>query len=47
MQRMAEEQITLIRRMDAAARIVKAIQTDVADVKIRLGVLGERLHPAA
>jgi hypothetical protein len=29
MQRMAEEQITLIRRMDAAARVVKALQTDL------------------
>jgi hypothetical protein len=54
MQRMAEEQIALIRRMDAAARIVKTIQTDVAevkedvaDVKIRLGELEERLHPSA
>jgi P22_AR N-terminal domain/ORF6C domain len=46
MQRMAEEQIALIRRMDAAARVVRAIQTDVADVKIRLGVLEERLHPS-
>jgi len=47
MQRMAEEQIALIRRMDAAARIVKTIQTDVADVQVRLGVLEERLHPSA
>jgi hypothetical protein len=47
MQRMAEEQITLIRRMDAAARIVKAVQADVADVQVRLGVLEERLHPSA
>ena len=47
MQRMAEEQIALIRRMDTAARVVKAIQTDVADVKVRLGVLEERLHPSA
>ncbi len=53
MQRMAEEQITLIRRMDAAARVVKAIHTDltetkadVADVKVRLGVLEEWLHPS-
>jgi hypothetical protein len=38
MQRMAEEQIALIRRMDAVARIVKTLQTDVADVKVRLGV---------
>jgi antirepressor protein/ORF6C domain-containing protein len=47
MQRMAEEQIALIRRMDAAARIVKTIQTDVSDVKVRLGMLEERLHPSA
>jgi len=54
MQRMAEEQITLIRRMDAAARIVKAMQSDVSemqgavtDVQIRLGMLEERLHPSA
>lgn len=54
MQRMAEEQIALIRRMDAAARIVKAVQSDlsavqgaVTDVQIRLGMLEERLHPAA
>jgi hypothetical protein len=47
MQRMAEEQIALIRRMDTAARIVKTIQTDVADVKVRLGVLEERLHTSA
>lgn len=47
MQRMAEEQIALIRRMDAAARIVKTLQTDVANVQVRLGVLEERLHPSA
>jgi P22_AR N-terminal domain len=46
MQRMAEEQITLIRRMDTAARIVKTIQTDVAAVHVRLGMLEERLHPS-
>jgi len=53
MQRMAEEQIALIRRMDTAARVVKAIQTDVtevkgevAEVKVRLGILENRLHPA-
>jgi len=46
MQHMAEEQIALIRRMDTAARVVKAIQTDVAKVKVRLGVLENRLHPA-
>lgn len=51
MQRMAEEQIMLIRRMDTAARIVKAVQMDVAavqgdiaEVKVRLGVLENRLH---
>ena len=47
MQKMAEEQIGLIRRMDAAARIVKTLQTDVSDVKVRLGVLEGRLHPAS
>jgi P22_AR N-terminal domain/ORF6C domain len=47
MQRMAEEQIALIRRMDSAARIVKALQSDVSEVQIRLGMLEERLHPAA
>lgn len=47
MQRMAEEQIALIRRMDAAARIVKTMQTDVAGIQVRLGVLEDRLHPAS
>ncbi|MEN9936339.1 MAG: hypothetical protein RLZZ387_2918 [Chloroflexota bacterium] len=47
MQRMAEEQIALIRRMDTAARVIKAVQTDVADVQVRLGVLEERLHPSS
>jgi hypothetical protein len=54
MQRLAEEQITLLQRLDAAARVVKDIrsdlavtQADVADVKIRLGELEERLHPSA
>jgi hypothetical protein len=46
MLRMAEEQIALIRRMDAAARVVKSLQTDISDVKVRLGVLEERLHPS-
>ena len=39
--------------MDSAARIVKAIQSDVSevqgavtDVQIRLGMLEERLHPS-
>jgi hypothetical protein len=54
MQRLAEEQITLLRRMDAAARVVKVIQSDLAAtqadlgaVQIRLGELEERLHPSA
>lgn len=47
MQRMAEEQIALIRRMDIAARVVKSLQTDVADVKVRLGMLEEKLHPSS
>lgn len=46
MQKMAEEQIALIHRMDAAARIVKTVQADVAAVHVRLGVLEERLHPS-
>lgn len=45
--RMAEEQLEMRRRMDAAARIVKTIQVDVADVQVRLGVLEDKLHPAA
>ena len=47
MQRMAEEQITIIRRMDAAARAVKGLQTDVADIHVRLGVLEDKINPAA
>lgn len=45
MQRLAEEQIVVIRRMDAAARIVKGLQGDVNEVKLRLHVLEDRLHP--
>jgi hypothetical protein len=47
MQRMAEEQIGLIRRMNAAARVVKGLQANVADIQVRLGVLEDRLHPSA
>lgn len=45
--RMAEEQLEIRRRMDAAARAFKAMHGDIADVQVRLGVLEDRLHPAA
>lgn len=45
--RMAEEQLEIRRRLDAAARAFKAMHTDIADVQVRLGVLEDRLHPAA
>lgn len=45
--RMAQEQIEQRRRMDAAARLVKGIQTDVADIQVRLGVLEDKVNPAA
>jgi hypothetical protein len=51
---MAEQQIelqrqqhALARRMDTAARIVKDLHLDMQDVHVRLGVLEDRLHPAA
>jgi hypothetical protein len=47
MQRMAEEQIALIRRVDIAARIVKGLQGDVADIQVRLGVLEQVVRPGA
>jgi hypothetical protein len=54
MQAMANEQIALIRRMNDAARVIKGVQTDIAEVKedvakvkIELGKLKERLHPSA
>lgn len=47
MQRMAEEQIAIIRRMDAAARAVKGLQIDVSDIQVRLGVLEDKVNPAA
>lgn len=43
--RMAEEQLAQARRINEAARLVKSMQTDIADVQIRLGVLEDRLHP--
>jgi hypothetical protein len=45
--RMAEEQFEIRRRLDAAARAFKAMHTDIADVQVRLGVLEDKLHPAA
>ena len=45
--RMAEEQLEIRRRLNAAGRIVKAIQVDIADVQVRLGVLEDKLHPSA
>lgn len=43
--RMAEEQIELRRRMDAAARAYNAMRYDVNDLQVRLGLLEDRLHP--
>lgn len=52
--RMAEQQIELQRqqsalanRMDAAAHVIKHVQSDIANVAVRLGVLEDQLHPAA
>jgi hypothetical protein len=45
--RMAEEQLELRRRVDAAARAFKTMRADIMDVQIRLGVLEDKLHPAA
>jgi hypothetical protein len=45
--RMAEEQLEIRRRVDAAARAFKAMRGDIADVQVRLGVLEDKLHPAA
>lgn len=47
MQRMAEDQIAIIRRMDAAARVVRGIQAEMADVHVRLGMLEEQVHPTS
>ncbi|MEN9938210.1 MAG: hypothetical protein RLZZ387_4789 [Chloroflexota bacterium] len=45
--RMAEEQLELRRRVDAAARAFKTMRADIANVQVRLGVLEDKLHPAA
>ena len=52
--RMAEQQIELQRqqqalagRMDTAARVIKDVQGHLMNVEVRLGVLEDRLHPAA
>jgi hypothetical protein len=42
---MAEEQIELRRRMDAAARAYNAMRYEVNDIQVRLGLLEDRLHP--
>ena len=44
---MAQEQIEQRRRMDIAARVVKGLQTDVVDIQVRLGVLENKVNPAA
>jgi len=45
--RMAEEQIEIRRRMDAAARAFQGMRHDITSVQVRLGVLEDKLHPAA
>lgn len=45
--RMAEEQLEIRRRMDAAARAFQGMRHDITDVQVRLGVLEDKLHPAA
>jgi hypothetical protein len=44
--RMAEEQLEIRRRMDAAARAFQGMRYDITDVQVRLGVLEDKLHPA-
>ena len=44
---MAQEQIEQRRRMNIAARMVKGLQTDVAEIQVRLGVLEDKVNPAA
>lgn len=41
------QQDTLVGRVDRAARVVRRIQGDVANIQVRLGSLEETLHPAA
>ena len=45
--RMAEEQIEQRRRVNAAARVVKGIRVELTDVQVRLGVLEDKVNPAA
>lgn len=45
--RMAEEQLEIRRRLDAAARAFQGMRHDIGDIQVRLGVLEDRLHPAA
>ena len=45
--RMAEEQLEIRRRLDAAARAFQSMRSDITDVQVRLGVLEGKLHPAA
>jgi hypothetical protein len=45
--RMAEEQLEIRRRLDAAARAFQGMRHDITDVQVRLGVLEDKLHPAA
>ena len=45
--RMAEEQLELRRRMDTAARAFQGMRKDITDVQVRLGVLEDKLSPAA
>jgi hypothetical protein len=45
--RMAEEQLEIRRRMDAAARAFQGMRHDITDVQVRLGALEDKLHPAA
>ncbi len=45
--RMAEEQLEIRRRMDAAARAFQGMRHDIISVQVRLGVLEDKLHPAA
>ncbi len=52
--RMAEQQIELQRqqlqlahRMDSAARVIRDVQTQIAGVEVRLGLLEDQLHPSA
>jgi hypothetical protein len=45
--RMAEEQLEIRRRMDTAARAFQGMRGDISAVQVRLGVLEDKLHPAA